>query len=84
MKPSRRYHPYGCKRDKEYVGSLGRMTDAEYNAFGEKHNIATHRAIVVERDKISRISNEEYKELQAEANLLKKVLGSARKGEKKK
>ena len=82
MKQSRRYHPYGCKRDKEDVGYLGRMSNLAYNELCKKHSVQSEKKVEVERDKIGRMSNEEYNKLQAEANMIKKVLGSVRKGQR--
>ena len=78
MKPSRRYHPYGCKRDKENVGYLGRMSNSEYNELCKKHSVISHVTVDVEKDKIGRISNEEYERMQAEARMVKAVLGYTR------
>ena len=78
MKLSRRYHPYGCKRDKENVGYLGRMSNSEYNELCKKHSVISHVTVDVEKDKIGRISNEEYERMQAEARMVKAVLGYAR------
>ena len=78
MKPSRRYHPYGCKRDKENVGYLGRMSNSAYNELCKKHSVISHVTVDVEKDKIGRISNEEYERMQAEARMVKAVLGYAR------
>ena len=74
MKPSRRYHPYGCKRDKENVGYLGRMSNFAYNELCKKHSVVSHVTVDVEKDKIGRISNEEYERMQAEARMVKTVL----------
>ena len=64
MKPSRRYHPYGCKRDKEYVGSLGRMTDAQYNILCERIGAPSHVSHVVDKSKIRKMTAQEYHEMQ--------------------
>ncbi len=64
MKPSRRYHPYGCKRDKEYVGSLGRMSDEEYNDLCERIGAPSHVSHVVDKSKIRKLTAEEYHEMQ--------------------
>ncbi len=61
---SRRYHPYGCKRDKEYVGSLGRMTDAQYNILCERIGAPSHVAHTVDKSKIRKLTAEEYHEMQ--------------------
>ena len=62
MKPSRRYHPYGCKRDKEHVGSLGRMTDDEYKALCLKHAPDLIEPEHHELDHLGRLPDEEYAE----------------------
>lgn len=68
MKLSRRYHPYGCKRDKEYVGSLGRMTDEEYNDLCERIGAPSHVAHTVDKSKIRKMTAEEYHEMQQAAS----------------
>ena len=47
-----RNHPYGCRRDKENVGNLGRMTDGEMAVLEEKHSTKS----------IRRLSGSEYTE----------------------
>ena len=47
-----RNHPYGCRRDKENVGNLGRMTDGELAVLEEKHRTKSRR----------RLSGSEYTE----------------------
>lgn len=49
---STRYHPYGCRRDKENVGNLGRLSDEEMNLLEEKHSTKS----------IRRLSGSEYAE----------------------
>lgn len=74
MKPSRRYHPYGCKRDKENVGYLGRMSNSAYNELCKKHSVISHTAVSAEKDKVGRMTQEEYDKMQAEARMVKTVL----------
>ncbi len=61
---SRRYHPYGCKRDKECLGCLGRMTDAQYNILCERIGAPSHVAHTVDKSKIRKLTAEEYHEMQ--------------------
>lgn len=49
---STRYHPYGCRRDKENVGNFGRLSDEEMNLLEEKHSTKS----------IRRLSGSEYTE----------------------
>lgn len=75
---SKRNHPYGCRRDKENIGYLGRMSDAEYDALCAKHNTASSHLVEVQRGKRERISKEEYDNMQKEARMLNAVLAYVR------
>ena len=42
---STRYHPYGCRRDKENVGNLGWLSDVELSALEKKHSTKSIRRL---------------------------------------
>lgn len=66
-----RENKYGCRRDKEPIGDLGRMEDFQYNKLLREKGTDTHLKKKLDRSKIKRLTEEEYKEYRLETDKLR-------------
>lgn len=75
----KRVHKYGCRRDNWPIGDLGRMEDFQYNKLLEEKGTDTHLKKAVDRSKIKRLTEEEYKAYRLETDRLRLQAGANRK-----
>lgn len=61
-----RSYKYACRRDREPVGKLGRMSNGEYYAYIRDKNEDTHHKREYHNKDLKRLSRREYAELRKE------------------
>lgn len=58
----RRKHKYGCRRCRDSVGNLGRMSDADFAAYLNEKSEDTYHKVQRRSEFLRRLTPEEYRE----------------------
>lgn len=62
MSEEKRSYKYACRRDREPVGDLGRMSNNDYNAYIREKSEDTHHKREYHNKDLRRLTEREYKE----------------------